>query len=82
MVTKALYILPDIHRQQCQTCKVPSTSLGTAGVRCHAHGHFDTWSGGTEDWTTNLPVRRQPTWTTEPLPPTRMLNWVWFDLAL
>jgi len=30
-------------------------------VRCLAHGHLDTWSGGTGDWTTNLSVCRQPT---------------------
>jgi len=44
-------------RRRCQ----PS---GAAGVRCLAHGHLDTWSDGTVDWTTNLPVCRQPTWST------------------
>jgi len=36
-----------------------SSSWGAAGVRCLAHGHLHTWSGGTGDWTTNLPDCRQ-----------------------
>jgi len=52
-----------IHRRCCQPCKVPSSSSGAGGVRCHththtagirclAHGHLDTWSGGTGDFPT------------------------------
>jgi len=67
MATKALYILPHIHpfiqsfiyRQRCQPIKAPSSSSGAAGVRCLAHGHLNTWSGGTGDWATNLSVCRQ-----------------------
>jgi len=34
-------------------------------VRSLAYGHLNTWSGGTNNWNTNLLVCRQPTWTTE-----------------
>jgi len=46
---------------------IHTPTAGAAGVRCLAHGHLDTWSGGTGDWTTNLLVCRQPTWTTAAL---------------
>jgi len=73
MVTKALYIFlprihPFIHWQGCQPYKAPSSSSGVTGVRRLAHGHLDTWSGGSRVWTTNLPIWRQPTWITQPLP--------------
>jgi len=66
MATKMLYILPHIHsfiHRRHQPCKVSSSSSGAAGVRCLVNGHLDTWSGGTGDWTTNLPVCRKPAWT-------------------
>jgi len=56
-----------IHRRRCQPCKAPFSSTGAAGVRGLAHGHLDTWSGGTGQEIEPLPLSRQPTWTTEPL---------------
>jgi len=55
MATNVFYMLPHIHLfthsfihwRQCQPGKAPSNSLGAAGVRSLAHGHHDTWSGGT-----------------------------------
>jgi len=48
MATKALYILPHIH-PFTHSFTHPTSSPGAAGVRCLAHEHLDTWSGGTRD---------------------------------
>jgi len=65
MTTKALYILPHIHpftHWQCVvtgSVKAASPMQGAIQlVGSSLHGHLNTWSGGIEDWTTNLPVCR------------------------
>jgi len=60
MATKAFHSHSPMLWRQCQPHKAQSNSSGAAGVRCLAHGHLNTWSGGTRDWTTNLLVCRQP----------------------